>query len=136
MLTVLLLSTFALGPRPPEPPPVTARVACSEATFLENEPIGIVLTFVNRTEAQVFVPLDYPALQEPGLGGMWFDLSRAGLKSRVKSAHQVFWEEFGGEVPLVPLPAGQEWSITVYLQRFAVQPGPGAYRLPYTLSLP
>lgn len=137
MLLMLLLSTFALGPpRPPEPPPVSARVACSEATFLESEPIGIVLTFINRTEAQLLVPIDYPALQEPGLGGLWFDLSRAGLKRRVKSAHQVFRENFGGEVPLVPLPAGQEWSTTVYLQRFAAQPGPGAYRLPYTLSLP
>ena len=126
----------SLGAEAIPAPGVSVELSCDKPAFLKGEPIGIRLLVRNDSDHDIRLPVNYPTIQEPDSSGLHLDLERSGLKAREKSARQVALEDFGGEVPLVPVRAGRQWVTTVYLQRYALQPEPGTYRLPYSLDLP
>ena len=68
--------------------------------------------------------------------GITFALEGTTLKDRPLGPEESFREQFGGLVPLVPIPPGGTWSVPIVLQRFVLSPRPGRYRLRYTADIP
>jgi hypothetical protein len=114
---------------------VKAQVELTKAQFAAGDPIAVRITIGNDGTIPIKTSINYPTLRTADSAGIIFDLAGTALRARAPSERQVFADDFGGEVPIVPIGPNQRFVIHVYLQRFIMNPEPGEYRIPYSLAI-